>query len=156
MNPFSELVPRMKVISAKTAEATGYKPITIPIDPLKEPKCFRNIEKDLQGTNSVWISSEGKTFSAARHESEMLQIQAESVSGQPNDKETATDLTFALHHGQPRLMNDNFHQHLHSESVSNDPAHGKIKRTIEILDELESHEPLAIETLVSEDERRGK
>ncbi|MCE2960849.1 MAG: hypothetical protein ACK46A_00510 [Akkermansiaceae bacterium] len=37
-----------------------------------------------------------------------------------------------------------------------DPAHGKIKRTIEILDELETRDPLAIETLVSEDERRGK
>ena len=29
-----------------------------------------------------------------------------------------------------------------------DPAHGKIKRTIEILDELETREPLAIEGLV--------
>ena len=37
-----------------------------------------------------------------------------------------------------------------------DPAHGKIKRTIEILDELETREPLAIETIVSEDERRAK
>lgn len=99
MNPFPELVPQMKVISAETAEATGYKPITVPIDPLNEPKCFRNIEKDLKGTSSVWISSGGKKFTAARHESEMLQIQAESVSGQSNDKNPASDLTFAT---QPR------------------------------------------------------
>ena len=37
-----------------------------------------------------------------------------------------------------------------------DPAHGKIKRTIEILDELETRESLAIKTIVSEDERRAK
>lgn len=37
-----------------------------------------------------------------------------------------------------------------------DPTHGKIKRTIEILDELETRDPLVIETLVSEDGRRGR
>ncbi len=37
-----------------------------------------------------------------------------------------------------------------------DPAHGNIKRTLAILDEIETREPLAIETLVSEDERREK
>ncbi len=34
--------------------------------------------------------------------------------------------------------------------------HGQLKRTLEILDELEQREPLAIETLVSDDERREK
>ncbi len=36
-------------------------------------------------------------------------------------------------------------------------THGRLKRTLEILDELEEQrQPLAIETLVSEDERRQK
>jgi hypothetical protein len=35
-------------------------------------------------------------------------------------------------------------------------THGRLKRTLEILDELEQREPLAIETIVSEDERRQK
>jgi hypothetical protein len=34
--------------------------------------------------------------------------------------------------------------------------HGRLKRTLEILDELEQREPLEIEQLVSEDERRQK
>jgi predicted CopG family antitoxin len=34
--------------------------------------------------------------------------------------------------------------------------HGRLKRTLEILDELEQREPLEIEQLVSEDERREK
>jgi hypothetical protein len=35
-------------------------------------------------------------------------------------------------------------------------VHGQLKRTLEILEELEQRDPLAIEQLVSEDQRREK
>jgi hypothetical protein len=69
-------IPELKFVSAQTAALSGYVAITEPIHPSREPQIFENIQRQLQGTDSVWIEALGGKFMAGRRERELLAVEA--------------------------------------------------------------------------------
>jgi len=62
----------LRIITPQAARLEDYSEITVPINPRTEAEIFRNLERQLEGVDGVWIKHPNGTMSAARRTSELV------------------------------------------------------------------------------------
>jgi len=62
----------LRIITPQAARLEEYSEITMPINPRTEAEIFRNLERQLEGVDGVWIKHPDGTMSAARRTSDIV------------------------------------------------------------------------------------